>query len=105
MPSSVVRLRCTRHGMLPSTEFYASDLAMKRRRCRECSREVKAAWRSANPAQRVWKTFVQRAKRKFGDAALAGVKWSTHGRPLLGKFAEDIAQRIATKGQHLRLVW
>jgi hypothetical protein len=57
---------------------------------------VTRRWWTAHPAQRVWKAFVQRAKRRFGNDALRGVSWRSHGERLLASLGMqlDAATRL-----------
>lgn len=83
-----------RHGRLPLSQFYASDLERNRKRCKVCAHEVTRRWWKAHPAQRVWKTFVQRAKRRFGSDAMVGVTWKSHGHRLLAGRQLPVSARL-----------
>lgn len=95
---------CATHGRLPLASFYPSDLQHRRRRCKTCAQAATVRWWREHPGQRAWRAFVQRAKRKFGEEPLRGVRWQTHGRPLLQQFVEDV-QRWTSGARQLRLEW
>jgi hypothetical protein len=96
---------CARHGTLPLTKFYGSDVRRNRRRCKACARHTTSRWWRKHPRQRIWKTFVQRAKRKFGPESLRGVRWTSHGKALLEHMMADIRRASDTKDSQLRIEW